>query len=181
MTEPVSLELAKKHLGFEDGFEADDTLIGGYITGAREVVEQMAGDVLLVAREVTEYHDAFGTFLTLYKGPIAADAEVAISYVDTAEAEQDYVGAVLRLGRSPARAYPASGSTWPELSPNGGVTVTYTAGYADPADIPQRYIQAILLLVAHFYVNRAPVSTVSNLPAELQFAVTALIDKQPVL
>jgi hypothetical protein len=38
--------------------------------------------------------------------------------------------------------------------------------------VPQRYIQAILLLTAHFYRNRSPVSIASNLPQELQFAVT---------
>lgn len=180
MTEPVSIELAKAHLAIDASFEDDDTLIGGYITAARELVEEIDGSALLVQREVTEYHDRWGDFLTLYKQPIAADAEVTIAYVDSGEAEQPFTGFVARLGRVPARLYPASGTTWPELSPNGGVTVTYSAGYADGA-VPQRYIQAILLLTAHFYRNRMPVSTASNLPAELQFAVTALINKQPVI
>lgn len=180
MTEPVSTTLAKAHLGIEASFTTDDTLIAGYIIAARELVELMAGDVLLVPGTVTEYHDEFGDHLTLYKGPIAADAEVTIAYVDEGEAEQQYEGFVARLGRVPARLYPAANGTFPPLSANGGVTVTYEAGYEADA-VPQRYIQAILLLTAHFYRNRMPVSVASNLPQELQFAVTALINKQPVL
>lgn len=180
MAEPVTVALAKSHLGIEASFTADDTIITSYTIAARQLVELMAGDVLLVPATVAEYHDAFGDFLTLYKGPIAADAEVTIAYVDEGEAEQDYEGFVTRLGRVPARIYPAANGTFPTLSANGGVTVTYTAGFPD-GEVPQRYIQAILLLTAHFYRNRMPVSVASNLPQELQFAVTALINKQPVL
>jgi uncharacterized phiE125 gp8 family phage protein len=180
MTEPVSVELAKEHLGIEAGWTADDNLLGGYVIAARELVEALAGDVVLTERDITEYHNQWGDFIPLYKQPIAADAEVTVTYIDEGEAEQPYEGGILRLARVPGRIYPAASSTWPALSPNGGVTVTYPAGYA-AADVPQRYIQAILLLVAHFYRNRMPVSTASNLPQELQFAVTALINKQPVL
>jgi uncharacterized phiE125 gp8 family phage protein len=178
--EPVSVELAKQQLGIEASWTDDDTLIASYVITARELVEEMSDGVILAQREVSEYHDSFGDYLTLYKHPIAADAEVTITYIDEGEAEATYEGALLRLARVPARAYPASGSTWPPCSPNGGVTVTYPAGYTAP-EVPARYNHAILLLVAHFYRNRMPVSTASNLPEELQFTVTALINKQPVI
>jgi uncharacterized phiE125 gp8 family phage protein len=180
MTEPVSTTLAKQHLGIEASFTADDALIGGYVTAARELVEEIDGEVLLVRRSVTEYKDGWGDWITLYKRPIAPDAEVTIAYIDEGEAEQPFTAFVARLARVPARIYRAAGTDWPTLSPNGGVTVTYPAGYAD-GQVPQRYIQAILLLTAHFYETREPVNMMSGLPQELQFTVSALINKQPVI
>jgi uncharacterized phiE125 gp8 family phage protein len=181
MTEPVTVAQAKAQLGIEASWTDDDTIITGYIVAARELVEELSDGVILVPTTISKYYDEFGDFITLYKRPIAADAEVTISYIDEGEADATYEGGLLRLARVPARVYPASGSPWPSLSPNGGVTVSYPAGYASAADIPQRYIQAIMLLVAHFYRNRMPVSTASNVPEELQFTVTALINKQPVI
>ena len=51
MAEPVSVDTAKLHLRVTD--TSEDTLIGGYITAAREWVENYTGQIL-VQREVVQ-------------------------------------------------------------------------------------------------------------------------------
>ena len=54
------------------------------------------------------------------------------------------------------------------------------AGYGTAADVPETFRQAIRLLVAHWYENRAAAAAPDS-AAELPYAVTALIAPQRVL
>ena len=58
------------------------------------------------------------------------------------------------------------------------VTVTYTAGYA-AGEEPQSLIQAMLLLVGHFYANREAVTLggTSSAPQEVPLAVESLCNQ----
>ena len=181
MTEPVSTELAKQHLGIEAGFTDDDTLIAAYITAARQFVEEQTGRAL-ISRSFTEVRDSFGDWISLYRQPVAADATVTISYTDASGADAAYEDAVSRLDANPPRLYPPIGGTWPELGANGRVSITYIAGYADGA-VPQALIQAILLLVGHWYANRSAVEIGTGSAMEVPYAVDCLLGtwKVPVL
>lgn len=166
MVEPVSLATAKAHLRVLDDHEND--LISGYIRAAREWVENYTGHVL-VRREVTDEHAAFGAFFDLMHRPFDAET-ITIAYTDAVGGAQ-MVSDVTVSGR---RVRPAFNAWWPSTRPYTAVTVTYTAGYA-PGEEPQSLIQAMLLLIGHWWANREAVAdTAKN---EVPFAVTALCDQ----
>jgi uncharacterized phiE125 gp8 family phage protein len=179
MTEPVSTDLAKAHLGIEAGFTADDTLIDAYIAAARQFVEDRTGRVL-VSASFTEVRAAFGDYITLYRQPVTALTSIA--YTDASGADVPYEGAIERLTAIPPRLYPPAGSTFPELGANGLVTIEYEAGYG-AGEVPAPLIQAILLLVGHWYQNRSTVEIGTGSAMEVPFAVTMLLEawKVPVL
>ncbi len=84
----------------------------------------------------------------------------------------------------PARITPAQGLMWPILNNYvpGSVQITFVAGsYGDGVDvntIPQTIVQAMLMLIAHWYVNREAASEVSlkNVP----LAVDALLETEKI-
>lgn len=155
MTEPVSLETAKKWCRVED--DDDDDIITALIVAAREWVEDFTGQTL-VAGEVTDPFPSFGD-LTLKHWPVALDGDGAptleLTYLDSEGTEQTYEDWRLVSGKRPAVLLPAIGTTWPSayVAPDA-VRVTYAVGYADAAAVPGKMKQAILVLVAHWYSNR---------------------------
>ncbi len=172
MAEPVSLAQAKAHLRVIDTNE--DALITLLIVAAREFVENRTGRIL-VQRAMTERRDCFGGYLQLYWRPVVA--VTTISYTDSAGAAAAYTGFRSNIG--PARVYPALNGSWPSLGSNGEVIVTYTAGYAVGQE-PQSLIQAMLLLIGHWFGIRETV-VIGAGASEVPFAVGALCDQHQVV
>jgi uncharacterized phiE125 gp8 family phage protein len=169
--EPVSLEDAKAQCGIIDD-DSQDMLLAGYISAARAHIEKMTGK-LLVKREVTQTFDCFGLALDLWHGPIDEEAGIAVSYTDADGNAQDYEDAVLQASR--CRLFPARDGWWPPLGRHGTVTVTYTAGYEDPAVDAPELQQAVLMLVAHWFQNReATVAGSAAAAVELPLGVAEL-------
>jgi uncharacterized phiE125 gp8 family phage protein len=176
MAEPVSLALAKAQCGILDD-TTWDTLIGSYIPAARDYVETEAGRVLEL-REFTTVFDRFTRFLELPHRPVITVTEVA--YVDAEGADQTYPDFIVTY-RPPVRVYPAISGWWPSTQDNSEIIVTYTAGYADPAASEPGLVQAMLLLIGHWFANREAV-VVGTASAEVQLAVKSLCDqKRPIL
>ena len=150
MTEPVTLEQAKLHLRV-DG-EDEDTLITALIVAAREWVENYTG-IVLVQRAVTQSFQCFASRLELNAWPIADAPTLSVGYTDTAGASQTVAGARLQSASRPARLVPAFNAAWPSASAEP-VTVTVTAGYASPEDVPASLVAAILLIVGNLYASR---------------------------
>lgn len=161
--EPVGLELAKKQCRIEADVTDDDELIAGYIIAAREFVEWATGHVL-VPRAQQAWFASFEK-AEIYRTPVTSIDNV--TYFDADEVEQAYEEPIVRLGNPPARIYPRAGEgQWPAISPHGGVKVTWTGGYGD-GEAPQQAIQAMLMLIAHWYRNREAVITggiAANIP-----------------
>ena len=66
---------------------------------------------------------------------------------------------VLDSDAEPARIAPAYQLPWPvTLAQQGVVNLTWKAGYTSVALIPQTIMQAMLMLISHFYENREPYS-----------------------
>jgi uncharacterized phiE125 gp8 family phage protein len=152
MAEPISTDEAKRQLRVDS--TADDTLIAGYIIAAREWVEDYTG-LVLTRREVTEALGGFLRQTRLRAWPIDAEQPVTIVYRDISGAEQTIANAELRAASRPGTIYPASGALWPSNSILGGsIDVTFTAGYADPATIPQAVRMAMLVMLTGFYEDR---------------------------
>lgn len=166
MPEPIDRDEAKRHCRVLHDDEND--LIDGLIVAAREWVENFTGHIL-VQREVTQQLSCF-RHPRLFAWPIADDATVTATYVDSDGATQPITGARLIFGNGWAELATAFGSTWP--TSYGPATVTVEAGYATADDVPQSMKQAILLLVGHWFANRESVS--DKAMTEVPMAVDAL-------
>lgn len=173
MTEPVSLELAKQQCRVVDADTDFDDLIESYIPAAREYVEKETG-CILVQRTVSERRDCFGSYVELSYRPVVSVDDVG--YLDADGTAQTYADFVAQADRDPARVYPAIGGQFPTLSAYGGVTVTYTAGFV-AGEEPPSLIQAMLLLIGHWFANREAVNIGTEVPNEVQLAVESLCGK----
>jgi uncharacterized phiE125 gp8 family phage protein len=155
--EPITFAEAAAHLRLA-GDTSEQVLIEGYMTAAREWVENYTGKAL-VQREFVEYHKPETTGITLYRAPVVS--AVVTDFADTRMLN--------------GRLYPTSGSSWPSLIYPDLLEVTYTAGYA-AGEEPQALLQAMLLLIGHWYGTRETVN-IGNIVTEVPFAVTALCDQ----
>lgn len=150
--EPLILADAKRHLRVDSS--ADNTLIEEAIISAREWVEGYTG-VLLVRRVVIERISEFSDHTKLRAWPVADGQPLVLSYSDTAGVPQQISDAQMSAASRPARIYPAVAARWP--SPHtvfGDIEVTFTAGFADPADVPMILKRAMLTMLTAFYEDR---------------------------
>lgn len=173
--EPVSYDEAKDNLRLVH--DADRVRITALIVAAREYVELWT-DRALVPTTVTMKLDKFPGFddsYTIYLPKSPVTAFTSITYYD----ENDTSGTLASteyqadISSEPARVVPVSTTTWPVTYERlHAVTLTYTAGYATPAAVPQRMKQAMHLLIAHWYEHREPVG---NAGSEVAFSLKALL------
>lgn len=152
----IDLELAKAHLRVDGS--AEDALIQSYIDAAAAWVEGFTGR-LLTRREVTQTLASFGDYVPLWWGPDPDFDTLTIDYLDS-----DGQAATVTDPRGVRdRVYAPLGG-WPSVLDHSAIAVTYTAGYdedasaPDPAAVPADLVQAQLMLVAHWYMNREAVN-----------------------
>jgi uncharacterized phiE125 gp8 family phage protein len=158
VVEPVSLADAKAHCRVDAS--ADDALIQGYITTAREWVEDYI-DRALVTQQLVMKLDAFPAEIELPRPPMIASGTataVTITYV-TGEAGGTATLATseYRIDRdsTPGAIRTLYAGSWPShLIDQNAVTVTWWAGYGDPTTVPQRVKSAILMCVHELYEKR---------------------------
>jgi uncharacterized phiE125 gp8 family phage protein len=173
----IDVTAAKAHLRVETSDE--DDLIGGYVAAAIGAIEKKTGK-LLSPRAVSQVFAGFPCDqrgVRLWYGPIDPDtAALTIAYDDTSGASQD-LGEFRLVEGSQPKLLPAYGALWPFAYPaEGSVRVSYTAGFADVAADAPELDQAVLMLVAHFYLNREAVNSGPSAAAiELPLGVEALI------
>lgn len=183
--EPVTLVQAKQHLRID--YADDDAYITGLIIAARQFVEHKT-NMAIFNRSMILTMDAFpwpgwsdttgstahDYYLAyFYKGlairlpfPRAVSVE-SISYLlndgvtwQTLSTDFYHVD----LESEPARITPYPSNTWPYQQNYipGQVKVLYTAGsFGDGVEVntcPQTIVFAMLMLIAHWYANRADVT-----------------------
>jgi uncharacterized phiE125 gp8 family phage protein len=155
--EPVALAEAKAHLRV-DG-TAEDTLVASLIVTSRLHVEAAVG-LALVTQSWSYFLDCWppGPALRLPLRPVQTIDAVRL-YDDNAVATTLTPETYLLDGESaPARLVRLGASLWPKPRRiANGIEVAFTAGFGDAgADVPGPILQAILLLVAHWYEHRSP-------------------------
>jgi uncharacterized phiE125 gp8 family phage protein len=168
MAEPVSLALARAQCSIIEGDTTWDALLNIYIPAAREWVERYSG-VTLMSQTFTEYLDEFDDYLTLSRWPVTAINE--IGYLDSDDLPAVFVDYTL-MNSIPVRLYPLDDG-WPTLGTNGEISIEYVAGYAE-GDEPSGLVQAMLVLIAHWFNNREAVGQVTGAVA---FSVESLCDR----
>ena len=175
--EPVSLELAKSHLGVRTAFRDDE--IAGLIIAARERVEGYTGRAL-VRREVAQVLDAFdaGGPIVCEYGPV--HSVVGVRYLDGG-AMVDLVDAFAPVGPIGNRWHIYAGGSWPVLAPRAVAEVRYVAGFGplepggegEPIPVPEVLVRAMLLLVGTWFENHEG-AIVGTSVVELPFGVRDL-------
>lgn len=155
----------------------DDATLTALITVARQYAEGVTGQVFINATW-KNYWDQFppGDALLLSWSPLSS--VTSIQYVDDDGATQtlaadQYTADVVT---DPPRIVEAYNVSWPSTrAVINAVTATFVAGYgAAASNVPDNYLLAIKMLVAHWYEIRGPV-IVDGRIAEVPFAVMALL------
>lgn len=165
----IDLELVKSHLRVEH--DDDDVLIQAYISAACAYVDGPQGILgrAIWTQTLELRQNVFCGPIHLPYGPVAAVASIA--YVDPYGAEQtlDDTGYVLRTGDIVGLTY---GASWPALRGDAeGVRIQYVTG---EDEAPTAIVQALLLLIGHWYANRETVN-VGNITSQLPLATQALL------
>jgi len=161
--EPLTLVDAKEHLRVTA--TSEDAYITTLITVARRSLEVMIQRAL-ITRSLKAYADYFPSsrVIELPFPPLVAVS--ALKYIvsgSTTETYTTYAAANYRVdvNSQPGRIILLDGYYWPDVWNNGdAVEISFTAGYGTGrTTIPKELIQALLLLISHWYVVRQPVIT----------------------
>ena len=178
-SEPVTTAEAKSHLRVD--VSDDDTLIDTYVAAARQALEEINGRSLFTTtwKMIVDGWPS-APYFVLPRPPLAS--VTTIDYIDSDNVSTTWSSAnyIVETLRTPGRVHLAEDAIWPsaslrEASP---ITISYVAGWSAVADIPQRYKQAILLLVGHYYENRENVvSGVIPRTVPFGFESLALMDR----
>lgn len=161
--EPVTLTEAKRHLRIMDGVHEDDTYIMGLIASARHYFENRIGQTTTKTQWQGKIHgwwtcSCMGTELPY---PPLNDSPVEITWLDGDGNQQSIPSDELTVD---PLAYPATVRYIGQSEPpcESQATVTWWAGVDSPAEIPQMWKVAMLMLVGHWYENRQAVVTDSG-------------------
>lgn len=179
--EPVSLDAMRLHLNV-DAYDSPathphDSLIQALTATARQRAEKFTGRTL-VTKTLQLDLDGFPS-----GSPWTASAEqlaihlpgspvqsiVSFRYIDGGGVLQDLTDYQFDMAAAPARLMPAPGMCWPTTQAMrlNSVSVRYVAGYTQPDEspsyetIPKELVQAIKLMVGHWYENREDTSVVN--------------------
>ncbi len=172
----ITLEEARAQLNLGESETDDDALIGGYIAGVAAHLESQYG--IVVDRAEREWiFDRFGPVMILRATSIEIDS-VAVTYLDSAGAEQVLEGVRVIPTRKHYRLAPVIGSEWPIAASGPGViTVTAQAGYVSDAEtsegVPSDIKVIGKMMVAHWYLNR---EAVGRDMGEVPLSVAALLE-----
>jgi uncharacterized phiE125 gp8 family phage protein len=162
--EPVTLAEAKAHCRVD--IDDDNAYLSTLISAARLYVEDIL-DISMITTVWEARYDCFPLWeLTLPRPPMAAQT-VTVIYRDEGGVNRTITSVAGFQADSyvtPGRIYPLYSGVWPPVrGDENSVTVRWTAGYgASGANCPATLRHLVLLLVAHWYANREPV-TAANL------------------
>lgn len=166
----LTLDELKQWLRYEIEDGEQETTLAIALNAAVGWVERHTG-LLLTRREVTQPLKSFGGCIEALYGP---NPEVTtITYVGSGDTPATINDARVLATDSTGRGsiYPALGSFWPWGSE---ISLVYQAGYADPDDVPEALLMAVLLLAGNWDANRSAVS--ERAANEVPLAAQSLID-----
>lgn len=174
---PVTLAEAKAQIRALDSGE--DTLIQGLIDAATAYLDGHSGILgrALVTQTWSVSKPYFGLWRDLLPFPDVDASSVVITYQDEDDVERtvsadDYW--VAEGARGTFVEYRDSFG-YPSLEDRpDAVTFTFNVGFGGAAAVPKPIKQAILLLAAHWYVNREAVYVMNGEPASVPLGFEAL-------
>ena len=176
--EPVTLDEAKAHLRLDAS--NDDAMLETYIAAARRIIEQRTRTRLMnqTIELVRDDFPANGRDLSLEVGNVRSVDSVTYRDLNGDPATLAPTGYVASLDAAPGVI--RCRSAWPSVSAYHprSVRVRMTAGYPMTAGVDRTVKIAVLLLTAHWYEHREPVTEARH--RVLPLGVAALIDAWPM-
>ncbi|MBF8728856.1 hypothetical protein IRZ59_00195 [Pseudomonas guariconensis] len=175
--QPVSVEVAKKHLRIAPGDTGQDDEVARIVRAATARAEKITQRALVTQRWRL-YLDAFPRGAIPIPRPPLKSVEV-ISYTDTLGTDRDLDEASYLVNpfEMLGQVTPAQGYCWPATAKQAmAVRVDFTAGYDA---VPEDIVAAILLLIGHFDQNREEVVT-GTIATRLPAGVEALLSPYEV-
>lgn len=172
LVEPVSLSAAKTQCRVDT--EADDGYIQSLISVARQYVEDIL-DITLLTTTWRVSYDLFPTWEINLPRPMLQNKPITVTY-----RQGDGVYYTLSSTSNhfqydcnsiPGKIYPLWAGTWPATrGDENSVIVEFTAGYGDDGfAVPPVARHLIMMLVAHWYDSRQPVSSAAANPVPQTF------------
>lgn len=157
--EPVSTDDAKLHLRVD--IDDDDDLIDALVKAAREHVEIITRRAL-ITQTWDYYLDEFptGSVIEIPRPPLQSVTHVKYTDKDGTESTFSSASYHVDTDGEPGRIVLKYGESWPgdTLQTSNPIVVRFVAGYGESgASVPEAIIQAIKLLVGHYYENREAV------------------------
>lgn len=198
--EPITLAQAKAYLRIDTSDTADDTLVSSLITAARRHAETYAklslitqtwdlwldhfpfmekkGDVWWSGTRQIAVSEVFGGQAAIHvpKGPLLAVTWLKTYGLDDSVSTFDPTLLVTDTASVPGRVFLTYGNVWPtDLRTRNAINLRYTAGFGtDSTLVPTDLVQAVKILIAHFYENREPI--LEGRALETPLSVRSLLD-----
>lgn len=181
-SEPITLVEAKAHLRVD--FADDDTLIGAFLTAARQTAEAYTWRAFYTTT-FDLFLDAFPGCdrITLPRPPLAS--VTGVYYTPDGSSEQTFASSNYHVDTAgePGGVVLKTGYTWPSdtLQAVNGVRVRFVAGWASTANIPATLVHGVKLLLGHLYENREGIVVGQGISlAELPMGIKYLLDAERV-
>ena len=159
------------------GYTAEDTYLTSLITAARSYCEDFQGRAYITQTWELAL-PCFYQEIEVPKGNLQAIDSItyknSVGVTTTLAANTDYVMSIRGIV---GRVVPAYGKIWPWFVPFplDAVVVTFTCGYGTAADVPEKVIQAMKLLISHWFTNRVPIDQAQGNAKEISFTLSALL------
>jgi uncharacterized phiE125 gp8 family phage protein len=157
----------------------DDALIRALGVAARRVAESIQNRALITQTlELALDEWPGGNTLEIPRPPLQSVASITYYDEDDGEYTLDAGSYLVDTYSEPGRVVLRADQSWPDevLRPANGVIVQFVAGYGDEeSEVPETTVQALRLLVGHWYENREAVSSTGAIPKELPFGVMSLL------
>lgn len=170
--EPVALSDARAHLRLDATEE--DVLLGSLLTAARMAIEAATRRAFLSQSWRLTLDDWPTQPVEIPLAPVLTIDAVKVATIGGSMLTIDPAFYEVDAASTPPRLAAKRGQAWPMPATRlAGIAIDFTAGYAAAADVPDPLKQAILMLAAHWFENRTPVSFGAG--AEIPAMVAALI------
>lgn len=159
--EAISVDQAKEHLNVLH--DLDDLYIHALIRVARETVENLTARIVGVSKTVKFFMDEFPQGSTIFLPLGKTQGVTSLKYYDTAGVLQTLSSDLyfVDLETTPSRICVKPSHSWPstELGRPSAVVIEFMAGYPSVDSIPAPLVQAMKLLIGHWYANREDVTS----------------------
>ena len=177
--EPITIDDLKNDIKVDADLTADDALIRALGIAARRMAESIQNRALITQTlELALDGWPDGNTLEIPRPPLQSVASIKYYDEDDTERTFDAGSYLVDTYSEPGRVVLKTGQSWPdgELRPANGVIVHFVAGYGDvESQVPETTVQALRLLVGHWYENREAVSSTGAIPKEVPFGVMSLL------
>ncbi|MCP4595755.1 head-tail connector protein [Neptuniibacter sp.] len=166
---PISLVEARLQCQVDADITDEDTLIESLIKAATGFCEKYTGRPLITQQK--KYVGCFAPELVLSPNLVSVES---VKYLDSQGAQRTVDASDYFVDVASIEGQVSAYEVWPSTKANHPqpVTVSFTCGYGDAADVPEAIKQCIRLLVGHWFNNREAVGKVDG---ELEFSVSSLL------